>query len=196
MKVAKAFSGEDPDGLSARARELKGDVGDGGAGSLGRSLKNLSDSFGNLFRTITDDGDPATDTMNEFATALNNVAKGINTIASAYRKGSDALNWFSRNVETPVQNFLGVPQNQRGTLGSRAAGGSVMAGQAVRVGEFGSEIFVPSGSGSIRKDPGNGGNTFIFNGVVDGESARRSIERVLQSSARRTGAVNFAGANL
>jgi hypothetical protein len=82
-------------------------------------------------------------------------------------------------------------------LPGMAAGGSVMAGQPYRVGEFGSEIFVPSGSGSIRPDKGaNGGNTFIFNGVVDGESARRSIERLLQSSSRRTGAVNFAGANL
>ena len=81
--------------------------------------------------------------------------------------------------------------------GSRAAGGSVMGGQAYRVGEFGSEIFVPSGSGSIRPDNGGGsGNTFIFNGVIDGESARRSIERLLQDSARRTGAVSLVGATL
>ena len=30
----------------------------------------------------------------------------------------------------------------------------------------------------------------------DGESARRSIEKLLQSSARRTGAINLVGANL
>ena len=71
-----------------------------------------------------------------------------------------------------------------------------MKNQAYRVGEFGPEIFVPSGSGSIRKDPGGGGNTFIFNGVIDGESARRSIERIMQQSTRRTGAVNLAGAQL
>ena len=71
-----------------------------------------------------------------------------------------------------------------------------MGGQAYRVGEFGSEIFVPSGSGSIRPDKGGGGNTFIFNGVIDGESARRSIEKLLQDSARRTGAINLVGANL
>ena len=83
-----------------------------------------------------------------------------------------------------------------GLTGSRAAGGSVMAGQAYRVGEFGSEIFVPSGSGSIRPDNGGGGNTFILNGIIDAESARRSIERVMQSSTRRTGAVNLAGSPL
>ena len=82
------------------------------------------------------------------------------------------------------------------SVAGRATGGSVMGGQAYRVGEFGSEIFVPSGSGSIRPDKGGGGNTFIFNGVIDGESARRSIEKLLQDSARRTGAINLVGANL
>jgi phage-related protein len=80
--------------------------------------------------------------------------------------------------------------------GGRAAGGSVMAGQSVRVGEFGSEIFTPNSSGVIRRDNGGGGNTFVFNGVIDGESARRSIERVMQNSTLRTGAVNLAGSPL
>jgi hypothetical protein len=35
-----------------------------------------------------------------------------------------------------------------------------------------------------------------MNGIIDGESARRSIEKLLQDSARRTGAVNFVGATL
>ena len=80
--------------------------------------------------------------------------------------------------------------------GGRAAGGSVMAGQPFRVGEFGPETFVPSGSGSIRPDNGGQGVTIIMNGVIDGESARRSIERLLQDSSRRTGAVNLVGATL
>jgi hypothetical protein len=72
-----------------------------------------------------------------------------------------------------------------------------MANQPYRVGEFGPETFVPSGSGSIRPDRGNGGGvTVIMNGIIDGESARRSIEKLLQDSARRTGAVNFIGATL
>ena len=58
-------------------------------------------------------------------------------------------------------------------------------------------MFVPSGSGSIRPDNGAGsGVTIIMNGVIDGESARRSIERLLQDSSRRTGAVNLVGATL
>jgi hypothetical protein len=82
--------------------------------------------------------------------------------------------------------------------GGKAVGGMVSAGQAVRVGELGSEVFVPTSGGQIipNNKLGGGGNTFIFNGVIDGESARRSIEQLLQNSARRTGAVNFVGATL
>ena len=192
LKVARAFSGEDPEGLSARARELKGEVGDGGAGGLGRSIKILADAFGNLFKAFSEDGDQTTDGMQEMANALLNIATGINAIATAYSKAKEALNFIDRSGGfNNFGGFKGLPNPF-----SRAAGGSVMAGQAYRVGEFGSEIFVPSGSGSIRPDKGGGGNTFIFNGVIDGESARRSIEQLLQNSARRTGAVNFVGATL
>jgi hypothetical protein len=80
----------------------------------------------------------------------------------------------------------------------RAVGGSVSAGQAVRVGELGSEVFVPTTGGQIvpNNKLNGGGNTFVFNGVIDGESARRSIERIMQQSTRRTGAVNLAGSQL
>jgi len=72
-----------------------------------------------------------------------------------------------------------------------------MGGQAYRVGEFGPEMFVPTGSGSIRPADGGGGNTVInINGVIDAESARRSIEKLLQNSARRTGPINLVGATL
>ena len=71
-----------------------------------------------------------------------------------------------------------------------------MGGHAYRVGEFGPETFVPAGSGSIRTG-GGGGNTVInINGVIDAESARRSIEKLLQNSARRTGPINLIGATL
>ena len=195
MKVSKAFSGEDPDGLSARARELKGDVGDGGAGSLGRSIKILGDSFAALFKAFSEDGDKTTDGMQELATALNNVAGGINAIATAYSKAKGALNFIDRSGGFEFfGGFKGLPIPFSGN----ALGGTVRAGVPTRVGEMGSEVFIPSTSGQIIPNNrlGGGGNTFIFNGVIDGESARRSIERLLQSSARRTGAVNFAGANL
>jgi hypothetical protein len=198
MEVSKAFSGEDPEGLSARARELKGEVGDTGSGSLGRSIKILGDSFVTLFKAFTDDGDEATDGMEEVADALVSIANGINAVAGAYKKakaiGGGLLDFLE--IGQGGLKFADTALGKRLGYTNRAAGGSVMPGQAYRVGEFGSEIFVPSGSGSIRPDRSGGGNTFIFNGVIDGESARRSIERIMQQSTRRTGAVNLAGSQL
>jgi phage-related protein len=104
-----------------------------------------------------------------------------------------------KNIGSAIaaSKFATVLSGLIGRLPGMAAGGSVMAGQAVRVGEFGSEVFIPSGSGSIRPDRSNGGgNTFILNGIVDAESARRTIERVMQNSTLRTGAVNLAGSPL
>jgi hypothetical protein len=80
----------------------------------------------------------------------------------------------------------------------KALGGMVSAGQAVRVGELGQEVFGPTSGGQIipNNKLGGGGNTFILNGIVDAESARRTIERVMQNSTLRTGAVNLAGSPL
>ena len=203
-KVAKAFSGEDPDGLSARARELKGDVGYGGAGSLGFALSNLAESFGKLFTALTTtNADKSKSTLQTFADALNAVAGGINAISNAY---SGAKSFGGKLLDTInmgegkagfASGLPGIPFGAKGVNGgNRAAGGSIMGGTAYRVGEFGPELFVPSGSGSIRKDNGGNGNTFIMNGIIDGESARRSIEKLLQDSSRRTGAVNLVGATL
>jgi len=199
-QVAKGFSGDDPNGLSSRAIELGASVGDTGAYSLGTSLKALSDAFGKLFTTITADGDESSGSLQTLANALVSVANGINAVANAYKK--------ARDLGGKILDFISIdpgegPKFADSRLGkalgytSRAAGGPVFAGQMTRVGEFGPELFVPSGSGSIRPDNGSGqGVTIIMNGVIDGESARRSIERLLQDSSRRTGAVNLVGATL
>jgi hypothetical protein len=97
---------------------------------------------------------------------------------------------------SPVSKAIGSIVNA--VTQGKAVGGSVSAGQAVRVGELGSEVFIPTTGGQIvpHNKLGGGGNTFIFNGVIDGESARRSIERLMQNSTLRTGAVNLAGSPL
>jgi hypothetical protein len=198
-KVAKAFSGEDPDGLSARARELKGEMGDNSAGSLGRSLASVAESFGKLFKAITDDGDEATDTMQQMADALNTIAGAITAVATAYQKAKSIGGGILDFIDVKGNPYEGIfdPSSPNYAFKpGRAAGGSVMSGQPYRVGEFGPEVFVPSGSGSIRKDNGGGGVVINLNGIVDAESARRSIERLFQNSTRRTGALNFAGSQL
>lgn len=193
--VAKGFSGDDPEGLSNRARELAGDFSGNGANSLGGSLRAVADAFAKLFTTITEDGDESTSTLQTFANALESVANGINAITRAYGKVVALGDKFRASLVGQFVYAEGrfAPDRAPG----RAAGGAVTGGQPYRVGEFGPEMFVPSGSGSIRPDNGSGqGVTIIMNGVIDGESARRSIERLLQDSSRRTGAVNLVGATL
>ena len=79
--------------------------------------------------------------------------------------------------------------------GAKALGGGVLRGRSYLVGEHGPEIFTPMGGGTITPNSriNGGGHTFILNGIVDAESARRTIERVLQQSSIRTGAVNING---
>ena len=194
--VAKGFSGDDPEGLSNRARELAGDFSGNGANSLGGSLRAVADAFAKLFTTITEDGDESTSTLQTFANALESVANGINAITRAYGKVVALGDKFRASLVGQFVYAEGRFAPENAPLG-RATGGPVMSGQAYRVGEFGPETFVPSGSGSIRPDnASNQGVTIIMNGVIDGESARRSIERLLQDSSRRTGAINLVGATL
>jgi hypothetical protein len=200
--AAKAFSGDDPEGLSSRARELAGTYDGQGSGAynLGLALRNVATSFGNLFATLNgSDANGATDNAQNFANAINNVAGAINAVANAYGRaksiGGSLLNFIEigdgglKFADTDLGKALGYTR--------RAAGGPVSAGQPYTVGEFGPETFVPNGSGSIRPGGGTGGNTIInINGVIDAESARRSIEKLLQNSARRTGPINLIGATL
>jgi hypothetical protein len=190
--VAKGFSGEDPEGLSSRARELAGNFEGNGANSLGGALRAVVDAFADLFATVTEGGPGTTSTLEKIANALETVANAINFVSSAYQAALPAFRFIQNplNLNIPEAGF--TPRPKKG----RAAGGSVMGGQAYRVGEFGPEMFVPSGSGSIRGG-GGGGNTVInLNGIIDAESARRSIEKLLQDSARRTGPINLVGATL
>ena len=200
-KVAQGFAGDQSNSLSQRARELGASVGDEGAFSLGQQLARTADAFSRLFAEITsDDAENAPSVLQSLANGINAVANAINAITNAYsaakRVGGGVLDFFIINPgEGPklADSSLGKRLGYK----NRAAGGSVMGGQAFRVGEFGPEMFVPSGSGSIRKDTGGGGgNTFILNGIIDAESARRSIERILQQSSRRTGAINLVGGTL
>ena len=203
--AAKAFGGDDPQGLTERARELAGtyDGQGGNAYNLGLALKNVAEAFTKMFEAINNDEPGASSALQTFADALNAVAKGIDRVATAY---NTAKSFMGKLTDTLVigegragfASFVpGIPGGYQGPKGKgRAAGGSVMGGQAYRVGEFGPEMFVPSGSGSIRPGGGGGQTIINLNGIIDAESARRSIEKLLQDSARRTGPINLVGANL
>ncbi len=130
--------------------------------------------------------------MERIAASLETVANAINSISNAYQAALPALRFIQNplNLNIPAAGFTPRPKGN-------AAGGSVGANEITRVGEFGPELFIPNGkSGSIRPDNGGGGVTVIMNGIIDAESARRSIEKLLQNSARRTGPINLVGATL
>jgi len=199
--VANALGGKDAEGLSERARELAGTYDGQGSGAynLGLALRNVAAAFGLIFEALTsDEAGESTSSLQTFADALNAVAKGINAVATAYSTAKEALSYLGpRGTFEGFGGAKGLPNPLTLKPKSNAAGGPVMSGQPVRVGEFGPEIFYPSGtSGSIRKDSGGGGTTIIMNGIIDAESARRSIEKLLQNSARRTGPINLVGATL
>jgi hypothetical protein len=197
--LAAAFGGDDPEGLSERARELAGVYsGQGGSAyNLGRALVNVADAFTAMFTAI-EDGEPgSTSALQTLADAINTVAGAINGIKAAYDLAKNVP--YLGAINNAIGNVIGPKAIlQRLTPpGARAAGGPVMANQPVRVGEFGPEIFYPGGrSGSIRSGGNNGQTIINLNGIIDAESARRSIEKLLQDSARRTGPINLVGANL
>ena len=193
-EVARAFSGEDPQGLTNRAREL---AGPSATGLLGASLANLAKSFETLFKSLTSsDADGATSNLENIAGALNAVASGINAVAKAYSSAKKLGGRLLGILDvSDAPKFADTDLGRAVGYTNRAAGGSVMGGQAYRVGEFGPEMFVPSGSGSIRQASGGGGTTVInLNGIVDAASARKSIERLLQTQSRISGPINLAGA--
>jgi len=191
MLVAKGFSGEDPEGLTTRARELAGEYNGNGAASLGGSIRALTDAFGKLFGTITNDGPNGTNALEDFAIAVEKVANAFEAVERNWNKVTKIGRFIQNpfNINLPEAGFTPRPKGN-------AAGGSVMRNEVTRVGEFGPELFVPQGvSGSIRPGGAGGGTTVInLNGIVDAASARRSIERLLQSQSRISGPINLSGA--
>jgi hypothetical protein len=65
----------------------------------------------------------------------------------------------------------------------RALGGPVSNTNSYLVGENGPEVFTPNVGGKITSNGMGGGTVINLNGIVDAESARRSIEQLIQRSA-------------
>lgn len=194
QKVADGFAGA-PDSVSNKLKQVGRDMGyapDSGAYNLGKALRDVADSFARLFEAITaPNGEQSISTLERLARALERIASVIDFVARNYGKFTEGLAASSRifgNIDrvTGYNPFLGF-----------ANGGTVRAGMPVTVGEMGKEVFIPSSNGQIVPNNKLGGTTIVnLNGVIDGESARRTIEKLLQDSARRTGAINLLGATL
>lgn len=203
-----------------RISTLVTDVADGFSGSnrkgagvnLGKSIKTVADALGDLFAAFNQQPDSGkqrsfNDNIQGLANVLNNLATAINAVAGAFGKINAFSNsplfttvlskiplFYQFQASKWIKQKIFSPDNSP----KKALGGPVQSNHSYMVGEYGPELFIPSGSGSITPAHrvGNGGNTFVFNGIVDGESARRSIERVLQQSSIRSGAINLQGSAL
>lgn len=126
-----------------------------------------------------------------FVAAYKNIEPFRDLIDSIWEKMKRLLDTIKNSA------IAGAVTRAFNAVTGRASGGSVSAGTAYTVGEFGKEVFVPSTNGRIIPNDQLGGNVTInLNGIIDAESARRSIEKLLQDSARRTGAINLVGATL
>jgi len=195
-EVGMGFAGDNSNSLSQRAIELGASVGDQGAYSLGASLSVLATSLSELFAEITsDNAKESPSVLQSLANGINGIASAIDKLQTAYAAASNALQFIGR-AETKVQDFLGIPQSMRGPLARKAIGGPVSNTNSYLVGERGPEMFTPNVGGRITPNGGGGQTIININGVIDAESARRSIEKLLQNSARRTGPINLIGASL
>lgn len=196
--IRRGFNGEKgTDSLSSKVRTLAKDMGDAESPgeNLGASLKRVADAMGNLISALVNpDMKTGTSNLDKIANALDKFANAIDRVAKAWNnplfKAVRGLSWEIN------------PLSKAGKLLGFANGGTVTGGQPIMVGERGAELFVPQGAGSIVKNSslrtGNGGGNTVINlhGIIDAEGSRRAIEQLLQNSARRTGAINLAGARL
>lgn len=164
--------------------------------NIGEALREVANSFNKIGEALNSED------INTGKTNLEKIADSMATIAGWLEKIStfgakfgtilDGIRYIDQAAQYAIRGGI-TPAPTRG----RAVGGSVRAGEAYMVGELGKEIFVPQTNGRIVPNSQMGQNiTVNLNGVIDGESARRTIEKLLQDSARRTGAINLLGATL
>lgn len=203
QRIGSVLTGTADQGLSNKVKSLRLQMdGPPGTDNLAKALMSVSNSFQNLFTTLSGGSPDANTQLNNLASALQRIANGINAIANGYGK----LDRFVKSEN--YQRFLDLIFGPKGSAASRtiipfgsvdvskrASGGPVTGGMPYLVGERGPELFLPSSNGSIVPNNALGGTTVInINGIVDAESARRSIQRLIQESSRRTGPVSWTAA--
>lgn len=146
---------------------------------LGESLGALTRAFGNLFGTLN--GAEGTGAAN----SLKIIAGGINALASA-------IELLSKAVKPLVDLWNAIPDPLKNLL----LGGSGIGLFAQRVSQLPTSAAATGAltppSPAQQAALNNSNVTINISGVVDGESARRSIEKVLQNSGSRTSPVKLA----
>jgi hypothetical protein len=208
-QVGDGFSGKETS-VSNKVKSLAQGLGDPVANTpgynLGKSLRDVAESLQLLFNALLKGGSQnidgtksniqsLADAMVSLANGINDVSKAVGFLSKIQPKGPL---WEKLLKLSPVAFAGRLSFEALKGLSGKALGGPVTAGRSYMVGEHGPELFTPMGGGTITPNSrlNSGGKTIVMNGIIDGESARRSIERLLQQSSIRTGAVNLVGSAL
>jgi hypothetical protein len=214
-QVRDGFNGTQSETISPKLRAvgkaLGFEPGKSAAYGLGESLKKMSDAMTLLFASLSSSkAGSAGSSLDQIATSLTTLADSLTRVTKALTdfngaSGFEKLKRFGKYTvsQTPMALLNNVIKNAVGSrfsTSTQASGGPVRGGRPYLVGENGPEMFVPSGAGGIRTASQTrgmlGGTVINLNGIIDADSARRSIEYVLQNSGKRLGAINLTGSAL
>lgn len=147
-----------------------------GAYLLGESLASLKTAFSNLFAALNGtEGTNATNSLKVITGAINGLASAINTLSSAVKPFADLWDRLPDQLKFLLLGGAGLGLKGL-NLPSPAAAGAILTPPT------------PTQQTAL----GQQNVTINISGVVDGEGARRSIEKVLQNSGSRTTAVKLA----
>jgi len=143
---------------------------------LGEAIAELVDAFGKLFSVINADSENSTNNISRLAAAISTLAGAIDFVATAVGKFTDQWNRLPPLAQQLLLGGFGLVQRAFPTLPESNAGSLGLT--------------APTAAQQTALSQQN--ITVNLNGVVDGESARRSIEKVLQNSGSRTSPVKLA----
>lgn len=173
-ELKKGFMGAPAETISPKlksiGRAMGFEPGKSKAFTLGESLRKMSDAFLKMFSALTGSGaNGSMSTLDQLAGSLTKIANAITSVTTAV---SGAKSWWDK-----WGGLLGTLTGaDPGTFGPRNSTKPMS--------------YVSPAPTSTAKQSSMGGNTIInLNGIVDAESARRSIEKLLQTSSLRTGNV-------
>ena len=163
------------------------------ANVLGESIKNMFVSFQNLFGTLSGtNASNSLSTLDQMAGALTKIADAITKVTNAV---GAAGKWWGK--WGPWVSLLGGRNSDLRPWQNPGTGSQPKITPPVQRGKGGRSADIlrptPTPTPTVRQSSmSNGGNTIInLNGIVDAESARRSIEKLMKTSSLRTGEVNI-----
>jgi len=160
------------------------------AQTLGRAIQSMFLSFQNLFGTLSgSQSGQSLSVLDQMATALTTIANAITKVTDAVSK---AGSWWGK--VGPWVDLLGGRNSDLRPWQTQGSSGAPST-PPVRRGKGGYSAMV-TGSSMVTPSTAKsdkGGTTINLNGIVDAESARRTIEKLMRESSLRSGKVNLDG---